>query len=154
MNFVALIDGKIQIRFADDARPVKFRPDETVRMGRHFAKHRTWNFMCSSSCDFPHENGFKRSFDVSQVLGKAVELARARVAIPFKRGPLEGISARLDTIVKKAGFPVSLNFLKSGKRGEDVVITFEDEAQFEFFTGGIRYANRLVNPVDPGRRRS
>ncbi len=154
MNFVALSKGKIHITFADDSKHT-FKPSEHVRMGDLIAKHRAWSFQCSSSCDFPHEEGFKQTFDVGLVLRRAVEHARAKLAIPVEIGPLEDADERIEHAAKKfGGFPVSLKFLGSGKKGEDVVLTFGEENDLEYFTGGIRYARRLAkHAVDRGKRR-
>lgn len=153
MNFVSLSQGKIKISFGlNDRTEHTFKPTEHARIGDLIAEHQAWSFQCSSSCDFPHENGFKRSFDVSDVLGKAVEHARNKLAIPVEPGPLDDADVRIEAAAKRfGGFPVSLKFVKSGKKGEDVVLTFSEENDLEYFTGGIRYARRLVDPRKNGK---
>jgi hypothetical protein len=143
MNRLALREGKIEIRFGDEPKR-SFRPSEIKRMGEAIAKHRAWGFMSSSSCDFPHENGFKKSFDVGKVLGKAVEYARNKLAVDIVGLPIEDLDERVESTIKKIGLPASLRFVKSGKNGESPVVTFNEENHVEFFTGGIRFARRVM----------
>lgn len=152
MNFVSLSKGGIEIRFGDDDKAIRFLANEHIRIGSHIAKRQAWSFIFSSSCDFPHEYGFKRSFDVNAVLQRAVDYAREQVAIAVEPGPLAGAADRIEEQLKaaKLTLPVSLKFVKSGKKGEDVVVTFAEESAFDYFGLGLRYGARLAACTNGG----
>ncbi len=145
MNFVSLSKGKIKISFGEDKIEHTFKPADHERIGELIAKHGLWEFMCSSSCDFPHECGFKRGFNVFDVLREAVEYARAKVATAVEPVALAGAADHIEAVARANGsLPLSLRFLRSGKEGEDVVLTFKEQTDFDYFIAGIRYANRLT----------
>jgi hypothetical protein len=149
MNFVSLAKGKIQISFGNDKREHTFKPSEFARIGDLIAKHRAWSFMYSSSCDFPDEGGFRKNFSITKVLSRAVGYARDKLAIPIKAGPLDNdTDVRIEKAAEKFGsFPVTFKFRRCRKTGVDVVLTFQNGTDLEYFLSGIRYARRLSERV-------
>jgi hypothetical protein len=145
MNYVSLDKGSITVRSGDDV-PHTFNPDEHVRIGDLIAESRVFSFMRSSSCDFPDEYGFDENFEVDAILAKAVEHARRKLAVAVHPTPIGDLAAAVEKAAKEylGGFPLSLLFVKSGKKGQDIMLPFEEEKDLEYFTAGIRYTARLA----------
>jgi hypothetical protein len=150
MIFVNLHKGNIEL--AIDVGPTSvhghytFDEGEHERMGDILAQIPGFKnlFMCSSSCNHPAEYGFDDDFDVDVVLRKAIEYAGAKTAFFFEMGPLETVPERLDRVLKEVSFPITLNLVASGKKGEDVYLPFDEEKDLDYFAAGVRYARRLV----------
>ena len=152
MIFVGLKEGKRISLHPDDqkervfAYPKNGKTPCHVAIGEYLVKyHGGSHFMTSSSVNHPHEYGFKRSFDVSDVMGKARAYAFEKIAVRIEPGPLGEAVKTLEAAAKKYGrFPMPILFLKSSRKRKDALLVFKDSAEFEQFLSGLMYGSNLA----------
>jgi len=144
MIYVTLAKGKIHLK--PDDKTFEFNRSAWREIGEFLAKRPGWTFLCSSSCDFPEEEGFPKTFRVHEVMGKAVEHAYKILGVDVPVGPLSKAIDALEKAAKtyKNGFPLPLTLQRAGRKGEDVTLVFNSKDEFDTFTDGVRYAQRLV----------
>jgi len=77
--FVTVKQGEFEVRGDDDFEGNRFAPTrEGLRgMAIYFAERNApESVMCSSSCDFPEEDGMPEGFDAREFIGIAIALAK------------------------------------------------------------------------------
>jgi hypothetical protein len=143
--FISLHKGKIEIKL-DDGTKRYFTKEDHEGLGEFLAQHPGWDFLTSSSVNHPYEYGFSESFDIGDVMGKAVAHAYDKLAIPVEPGPPEKAEAAIQEAVKRYrfGFPLPLRFVRGGKGGLDSLGIFPDQEQLNIFIGGLKYACNLA----------
>jgi len=147
--YVSLVSKK-QISISDMNKPkdkkLVVKADDFESIGKWLVKNPGWEFMCSSSVNHPKEYGFKDGFDVGDVMGKAVEYACRKLAVPVEPGEVAKAPAVIEAAIKQYKYPgrVPLLLLRSGKNKKDVLIQFERE-ELETFVSGIKYAANLLD---------
>ncbi len=142
--FLSLKKGKITLK-PDGGLEKAFGPKSIKSIGDFLAKRPGWEFLTSSSVNHPQEYGFPRNFDVSEVMGKAVEYAYRKLAIPIEPGPVEKAVEAIESAAKCYHYPgqLPLLFVRSGKGGKDILSTFTGE-ELGLFLMGIKYSSNLV----------
>lgn len=151
MMFVGLAPKKVIVLHPDGEKEYKFPYPKAGKrpcfeaIGDFLAKRpEVTSFMSSSSVNHPHEYGFTRDFDISEVMGKARRHAFQKLAIRVPPGPLDQAVKTLEAASKAYGrFPLPILFEKSSRKGEDALLVFEAE-ELEQFLSGIMYASNLV----------
>jgi hypothetical protein len=145
MIFVSLHKGRVHLKPDSEKDSKGFRRDDWEGMGRLLVKQGQWDFMCSSSVNHPQEYGFPRSFNVDKVLGKAVDYAYGKLAIPVKGlDTIKKTAAYIEKLAQGKRFPLSFCFVKSGKKKADVVVVFREENELIHFLCGMRYGSNIA----------